>query len=713
MYQVEEFSAAEALDPVISAIVRLSGKFGFNPPVGLFGMLPRDGAGQLPFHQAGAALDLVGLNWERHQLRKLPVRPEFYPALVVMDDGSAVAVMDIADRDLLVWRAGQEQAEWIPAADLAANYGGELVTVTGNPDMLREEAAPWHTKARGHWFWSELRKERKAFRPILLASLLVNMLALSLPLFSMNVYDRVIPNQAEATLWVLATGVLLAFGLEFSLRSARAAVVDQIGKRLDLRLSQKIFSRLLASPMSERRGSTGALAARVNEYAVVRDFFASTTIVTIVDVGFLLLFIAVIAYIAGWLALVPIVVTAAMAVVGMYLQRKVTDASRDAQADHGLQQTMLVESMGGAETLKSIGGERAMMGRWQSLAEMGSTSQLRLRRINALAVTLATTFQQFSSVALVVGGYYLFAAGEITMGAIIAIVMLASRSLAPAGQLAFLLTRGRQARDALASIEDLFAKADERQKGSMSLPAVAAGHSVRLENLCFAYPETSVNALDRISFEIAPGEKIAIVGRVASGKSTLGRVLCGLYEPGEGAMYISGVDSRQFRPAELRASFRFVGQDASLFTGSLKDNIAIGKPGASDAEILAALNRSGAAAYLAKDETGFDRQVGEQGRRLSGGQRSFLSLSRAFLTPCDLLFLDEPTGAMDSQTERLFVERLQQTISEKQTLIVSTHRPTLFSLCSRIIVMDQGRVVADGPKDEILAKGGRLAGTEQ
>lgn len=712
MYQVEEFSAAEAYDPVIIAIVRLSGKFGFDPPAGLFGLLPRNSDGKLPFHQAGMALDLVGLHWEVHQAHKLPRRAEFYPALVRQADGSGLAVLELVEQDMLVWRSTDAEAVWMPAAELEAEFGGELLTVAGNPDKLREEAAPWHAKGRTHWFWSELRKERAAFRPIFLASLLVNLLALALPLFSMNVYDRVIPNEAEATLWVLATGVALAFALEFALRSARTNVVDQIGRRLDLRLSQKIFSRLLASPMSARRGSTGALAARVGEYAIVRDFFASTTIVTIVDVGFLVLFIAVIAYIAGWLALVPIFVTVFMAAAGFYLQRKVTDASRDAQADHGLQQTMLVESMAGAETLKSISGERAMLGRWQSLSEIGSSSQLRLRRINALAVTMASSFQQISSVALVVGGYYLFAAGEITMGAIIAIVMLASRALAPAGQLAFLLTRGRQARDALDSIEELFKQDDERQRGSMTLPSVSVGHAVRLENLSFAYPDTSVNALDRISLDIAPGEKIAIIGKVASGKSTLGRILCGLYEAGEGAMTINGVDSRQFRPGELRAAFRFVGQDASLFTGSIKDNIAIGKPGASDAEILSALNRSGAAAYLAKDETGFERQVGEQGRRLSGGQRAFLSLSRALLTPCDLLFLDEPTGAMDSQTERMFVEHLQRTLSEKQTLIVSTHRPSLFSLCSRIIVMDQGRVVADGPKDEILARGGRQAETE-
>ncbi len=713
MYQVEEFVAAEEQDPLILAIVCLAGRFGFAPPSGIFDLLPRNAEGRLPFHEAGAALELVGLNFERATVRKLPRREGFFPALVKMEDGGSAALLSISDGDALVWEVGREEAQWEPISEVESRITGDFYSVIGNPDKLREQDAPWHAKGRTHWFWSELRKERAAFRPVILASLLVNFLALSLPLFSMNVYDRVIPNEAEATLWVLATGVVLAFSLELALRSARTSVVDQIGRRLDLRLSQKIFSRLLASPLSARKGSTGALAARVSEYAIVRDFFASTTIVTMVDMSFLVLFIAVIAYIAGWLALVPVVVTALMAGAGFYLQRKVTDAARDAQADHGLQQTMLVESVAGMETLKSVSGERAMLGRWHSLAEIGSHSQLRLRRISAIAVSLASTFQQISSVSLVVGGYYLFAAGHITMGAIIAIVMLASRSLAPAGQLAFLLTRGRQAREALASIENLFEVQDERQQGSMALPASTGGLTLKLEKLKFTYPEADVAALEGLNLEIKPGERVAVIGKVASGKSTLGRILCGLYEPSDGAMLINGVDSRQFRPTELRKSFRFVGQDANLFTGTIRDNLAIGKPGASDADVLNALNQSGAANFLARDSAGFERQVGEHGRRLSGGQRAFLALSRAFISPCELLFLDEPTGAMDSRTERALVERLQQSLSDKQTLIVATHRPALFSLCDRIIIMDQGHVIADGPKEEILARAGKQAGFEQ
>ncbi len=696
--------AAEQVDPVLSAIGRLSGHFGFNPASSLFEMLPRDDRGFLPFHQAEAALDLAGLGFERHQNAKLPNREQFYPALVKLQDGGAAAILEFSDDDVLVGDAANEEPVWRPLAEMQDLFAGDLITVIGNPDKLREEDAPWHSKARVHWFWSELRKERAAFRPVILASLIINTLAVALPLFSMNVYDRVIPNQAEATLWVLGTGVVLAFALEFALRTARTNVVDEIGKRLDLRLSQKLFARILASPMSERKGSTGALAARASEYSIVRDFFASTTIVLMVDMVFLVLFIAVIAYIAGWLALVPVVIMAIMAVAGFVLQRKVTDAARDAQSDMGLQQTMLVESIAGMETLKSVSGERSLLGRWRGLAEISGSSQLRLRQISAQAISLTSSFQQISTVSLVIGGYYLFAAGHITMGAIIAIVMLASRSLAPAGQIAFLLTRGRQAREALDSIENLFEAEDERQMGIMALPKSRNGQEITFEDMQFFYPDTSVAALSDVNLTIKAGERVAIIGRVASGKSTFGRVLCGLYPPSEGSMQIGGVDSRQYRPSDVRRVMRFVGQDANLFTGTIKENLGLGKPGASDEEIIGALRKSGADEYLTRDASGFDRQVGEQGRRLSGGQRAFLALSRAFVSDCDLLFLDEPTGAMDARTEALLVDKLKDTLNDDQTLVVATHRPALFSLCDRIIVMDHGRIVADGPKDEILAK---------
>jgi len=697
--------AQRTLDPLVACIGELAARFGVAFAPNLLSGLALGRDGRLPWHQAGPALEQLGLNFVPEDRAKLTRRPELYPAIVALGDGVAV-VHELRDRDALVWRPETGQAAWEPFADLAAAYSGRMLSVSGDPQTLRDASQPWHKRAREHWFWSEIAKDRRKFAPVLVATVIVNLLALALPLFSMNVYDRVIPNRAEATLWVLALGVLVAFGLEYALRRARTEVLDQIGRDLDLRLSQKIFSKILSAPLADRKGHTGNLVARVSEYAIVRDFFASTTVVLLIDMAFLVLFVAMIAYIAGWLALVPVVAIAVMGFAGWRLQRKVIQAAQDAQADYGLQQTLLVESIAGIETLKSVAGEGMMLGRWRRLAEIGSQSQQRLKDISSSAVSLAASFQQVSNIALILGGYYLFANNAITMGAIIAIVMLSSRSLAPAGQFAFLLTRGQQARQTLDSLQRLWDAGDERRMGSAAITPQIRSARIRFEGVDFTYPEASAESLKGLDLTIEPGDRIAVIGRVASGKSTLGRLLCGLYQPTAGQMLVDGIDSRQYRPQDLRSAFRFVAQDSDLFSGSVKDNLSLGAGQASDDELLAALRATGADQFLARDAGGFDRAVGEQGSRLSGGQRAFLTLARAFVSPAKLIFLDEPTGAMDAQTEKLFVEQLSKSLTGVQTLVISTHRPALFALCNRLIVLDRGRIVADGPRDQIIATAG-------
>lgn len=691
-------------DPLLACIGQLAERFGVPVAQSMFSGLARDKEGRLPAHQAEMALEVLGLNCDVSSPKILPREPEAYPAIITLRSEDAAAVLhERRDNDLLVWRPGSGEAVWEPVSELQDDYAGWMATVFGDPTSIRETGQPWQKTARSHWFWSEISKVRRDFRPILVASLLINLLAFSLPLFTMNVYDRVIPNRAQSTLWVLALGVMIAFGLDYALRRARTKVVDQIGRTLDLKLSQKIYSKILSAPLANRKGHTGNLVARVSEFGIVRDFFASTTVVLLVDLAFLILFVALIAYLASWLALVPLVAIGFMFFAGLRLRGAVDQAAREAQADHGLQQTLLVESIAGMETLKSIGGEGVMLGRWRRLAELGAQSQQQLRDISSAAIGLSSTFQQFSSIALVVGGYYLFASGDITMGAIIAIVMLSSRSLAPAAQFAFLLTRGQQARQTLVSLQRLWDEPDERRMGSASITPQVRRAQIRLENLEFSYPEAAVPSLSDFNLEINPGDRIAIIGKVASGKSTFGRILCGLYAPSGGAMLIDGIDSRQYRPQDIRNCFRFVGQDSGLFSGTIKDNLTLGAGATSDQALIEALRHVGAEQFLSYDAGGFDRSVGEGGGNLSGGQRAFLTLARSLVRPAKLLFLDEPTGAMDSQTEKLFVERLSQSLTPDQTLVISTHRPALFAVCNRLIVLDKGRVVADGPRDEVIA----------
>jgi ATP-binding cassette subfamily C protein LapB len=422
----------------------------------------------------------------------------------------------------------------------------------------------------------------------------------------------------------------------------------------------------------------------------------------VVDVFFLFLFLILITVLAGWLVVVPVIGIVVMFVAGVSLQRSMGKAAVDAQADSSLQNSLLVESIAGAETLKSARAEGQMLGRWRRYSGMSATTQERMRRLTAVAVNLAGVSQQMISVGLLIGGFYQFNQGNMTMGAIIAIIMLAGRAIQPIGQLAFLFTRGRQAFATLDSLQEMMEVADERQSSMRSImPEIRAGH-IKLDNLEFRYPTAARDALSGLNLTVRPGERIGIIGRVASGKSTLGRVLCGLYEPTGGTYTIDGLDSRQFHPHQLREAFRFVGQDSELFSGSVRDNLMLGAAQATDNQLIDAVVRSGADIFLSRDAAGFDLAVGERGSQLSGGQRSLLVLARALVSPCKLLFLDEPSGAMDTQTELYFIEHLKTALAPDQTLIVATHRHNMLSILDRLIVIDAGRIIADGPRDHVL-----------
>jgi ATP-binding cassette subfamily C protein LapB len=658
--------------------------------------------GTLPFHQIEPALDQIGMRGETvsRKLRSWPSRK--CPAVLELHDGRAVVLLDVKERDGLVYAPGMGEPAWVSLQELEPVYAGRAVVVESDPTKEREAERPWDKARRTHWFWSEVWKVRKEFWPVLLAAFLVNMLALALPLFTMNVYDRVIPNKAISTLWVLALGVVLAFGLDFTLRIARAQVIDDIGRKLDAKLAQKLFEKVMNLPMSDRQGSTGALAKRVSEYEIVRDFFASTTVVLVVDVLFLFLFLGLITALAGWLVLIPIGVMTFMFVSGMSLQRAMQSVAVDAQADSSLQHSVLVESISGAETLKSARAEGQMLGRWKRYSEMTARTQERMRRLTAVAVNLANVSQQMISVGLLIGGFYRFNEGAMSMGAIIAIVMLAGRSLQPVGQLAFLITRQRQAFATLDSLQKMMEVADERQNAMRSIvPEIRSG-AIQLIDVSFRYPAASRNSLSDINLAIRPGERIGIIGRVASGKSTLGRVLCGLYPPSEGEMLVDGLDSRQYHPHQLREQFRFVAQDADVFSGSVRDNLKLGSARAEDSQLIDAVVRSGADIFLSRDAAGFDLDVGERGGRLSGGQRALLILARALVSPSKMLFLDEPTGSMDTQTELYFIEHLKNALGKDQSLVVATHRHNMLSILDRLIVVDGGRILADGPRDEVL-----------
>jgi len=698
------------IDPVLDCLTFLA-RHSDRPssPVLMRAGLALSATGTLPFHQIEPALEQVGMRGESVVRRRLSGwRLQQLPAIAELTDERAIVLLEMKGGDALVYAPGTAEPMWVPVADLDPVFTGQAVAVEPDPTREREGERPWDKARRTHWFWSEVWKVRREFWPVLLAALIVNMLALAVPLFTMNVYDRVIPNKAVPTLWVLAIGVFLALGFDFVLRIARSQLIDEIGRKLDAKYSQKLFEKVMNLPMADRQGSTGAFAKRVSEYEGVRDFFASTSVVLVVDIVFLVIFLVLIAVLAGPLVLVPLIGIAAMLTAGIILQKRMASTAVDAQADSSLQHSVLVESISGIETLKSARAEGQMLGRWRRYAAMSAATQEKMRRLTSMAVNMASGCQQAISVGLVIGGFYLFNNGDITMGAIIAIVMLAGRAMSPIGQFAFLITRARQSMTTLDSLQRMMDAPDERQVAARSIvPEIRAGH-LELRNASFRYPGASVDSLSDVNLSVKPGERIAIIGRVASGKSTLGRLMCGLYAPTGGEMLVDSLDSRQYHPHQLRDSLRFVGQDAELFSGSVRDNLMLGAARADDQQMIDAVVRSGADIFLSRDAAGFDRPVGERGSLLSGGQRSLLVLARALMSPSKLLFLDEPTGAMDTQTELYFIERLKTAVGPNQSLVVSTHRHNMLSICDRLIVIDAGRIIADGPRDEVM---GKLAAT--
>ena len=701
------------IDPVLDCLAFLARQADRpSSPVLLRAGLALSDTGTLPFHQIEPALDQVGMRGEpvARRLKGWPLQK--LPAILELDDQRAAVLLETRAGDGLIYAPGIAEPMWVALDQIEPAYTGRAVYVEADPTRERLSERPWDEAKRKHWFWSEAWKVRKEFWPVMLAALVVNLLALAVPLFTMNVYDRVIPNKAIPTLWVLALGVVIALAFDFMLRLARSRLVDEIGRTLDAKLSQKLFEKVMNIPMAARQGSTGALAKRVSEYELVRDFFASTTVVLLVDISFLVLFLILITVLGGWLVVVPIVGIIAMIAAGGTLRRAMGQAATDAQADSSLQHSVLVESIGGIETLKAARAEGQMLGRWKRYSAMSAATQEEMRRLTAVAVNLASLSQQMISVGLLVGGFYQFNLGNMSMGAIIAIVMLAGRAMAPVGQFAFLITRARQAFTTMESLQKMMEEDDERQSAARSIvPEIRAG-KIELAHVNFRYPGAANDALSDLNLKIEPGERIGIIGRVASGKSTMGRVLCGLYAPTDGVMTIDGLDSRQYHPHQVRDAFRFVGQDAELFSGTVRDNLMLGAARADDAQLIEAVVRSGADIFLSRDAAGFDLPVGERGSRLSGGQKSLLVLARALVSPCQLLFLDEPTGAMDTQTENYFIEHLKSAIGPKQTLIVSTHRHQMLSIVDRLIVIDGGRIFADGPRDKILGTLGQAAKKE-
>ena len=555
-----------------------------------------------------------------------------------------------------------------------------------------------------HWFWSVVRRFGANYRHVAVAALIVNMLALAAPLFVMNVYDRVVPNGAIPSLVALAIGLGLAIVFDFVLRTVRARIIDVTGKKIDVVLAAEIFEHILSIKMAQRPQSVGILANQMRDFDSVREFFTSGTVVSATDLLFALIFIVVLFMIAGPLAWIPFAMLPIMILVGVILQRPLNDAVNRLQAESSARHGVLVESLSYIETVRASGAEAKMQNAWERSVAATARSGEDVHFWSTLSLTAASTAQQLTSMMMIVVGVFLILDGKLSMGALIAANMLAGRVLAPIAGIAAVITRATQTIVSMRSIDKLMSLERERPVGRTYIAREVKGESITFDNVHFKYPNASVNALDGVSFKINPGERVGIIGRIGSGKTTVGRLISGFYQPDEGRVLVDGVDLRQFDPADLRRGVGFVLQDTDLFFGKLRDNIALGYPAATDAEILEAARLAGVEQFAAHHPLGYDLPIAEGGRSLSGGQKQAIGLARALIRKPQVLFLDEPTAHFDTRSEMEFLERLKALKQKDMTVIVSTHRMSLLALVDRLLVFEQGKLVADGPRDLVIAR---------
>ncbi len=547
------------------------------------------------------------------------------------------------------------------------------------------------------------------YRDVLLGSFLINLFALVSPLFIMNVYDRVVPNNAIETLWVLAIGVTIAIIFDFIVKSLRGYFIDLAGKKVDVTLSALIYEKVMGLKMHVRPPSVGAFANNLRAFEGIRDFITSATVSTLVDLPFVILFLIVIAWVGGPLVFVPLTGIPIVILYSMFIQNSLQEAVDHTFRGASQKNAMLIESLTAMETIKALGAEGIMQRKWESAVGYISTWSLRSRLISSSSVNVATFVQQIAMVAIVVYGVYLIGEGQLTTGGLIAAVMLTGRALAPTGQLANLATQYHQSKAGLHSLNDVMALPVERPLDKNFIHRPHFEGSVTLHDVNFSYPACEEKSLANVSFTIKKGEHVALIGRIGSGKTTIEKLLMGLYEPQEGAIRIDGIDTRQIDPVDLRRNIGYVPQDITLFYGSVRDNIVYAMPNADDESVLRVARIAGVTDFVDRHPMGFDMPVGERGEGLSGGQRQAVAIARALLLDPPILLMDEPSNSMDNSTEEQLKQRLADVVKEK-TLILVTHRASLLSFVNRLIVLDNGKLIADGPKEDVLAalKQGRL-----
>lgn len=688
------------VDSLLECLVFLTAHYGrAKSAQALTSGLAYDGTHMRPqiFKEAAERLGLKAQSVKRSKISDIP--HAVLPAVIILK-GERACVLLAGGDEPQVYNPQTGNIEDMDIKTLQADYAGYTILTQPRPEFTNPEARdPEDTQ--NHWFWSLVEQNRGMFGMVLLGAVFINLFGLASPLFIMNVYDRVIPNNAIETGWALGIGALVVFVFDFIMRSLRAYLLDLSGRRIDVIATRRIYDQVLNMRLSERPRSSGAFANMLRDFDTVRDFFTSATITALVDLPFTLFFLFIIYKLGGGIAFLLLGLLGIVTVVGLILQvplkSLVRKATRSSESKHG----MLVETIHGLETIKAIGADGAFRMRYGGLVGENAAYGQSSRMVSGLGINFATFIQQIASIIIVLAGMYLVADGSLTVGGLIACVILSGRALAPIGQVANLLTRYHQASGALKTLDGIMDKPVERAPGQNFLHRPDIEGKITFNQVSFQYPGVKREVLNKVSFTINPGERVAIIGRIGSGKSTCARLMMGLYVPESGTVLADDTDYRQIDPADLRRSFAYIAQDVVLFTGSVRDNIIASRPQASEEEILEAAKAAGVHDFVSHHPMGYDAPVGEGGEGLSGGQRQAIALARAMLIKPKVLICDEPTNAMDVQAEAAFKQYVEQKI-EGRTFILITHKHAMLEMVDRLILLDQGHVIMDGPREDVV-----------
>ena len=647
--------------------------------------------------QAVEVLKETGFKSNFGKINRRRISPGMCPMIVFEKSGEAVVVSSV-DRDgsAMIHRMSENfRPRRQNKKEFSNSFSGYAI--------LAKNLSEGKSEKQRSWFFSALSQNKWTYSQVIIAAALSNFLGLSSSLFIMVVYDRVVPNQAIESLIALTIAVIIALGFDFIIKTLRAQFIDRAGKKADLIVSRRIFDKLLQFDMTTRAQNSGALASVVREFDTLRDFFTSATLVAIVDVPFIFFFIFVINLIAGPLAYVTLSVVPIVIIVGLAIQPFLAKLAAGSMETGMSKQAVLVETLNGIETVRATGSGRLMRKRFETATANQSELGLKNRLLSQFALNFAASAQQFAQIALIFYGVFLIQDGVITMGAMIAAVILSGRTLAPLSQLAQALTRANSARQAYRSLNAIMTNGDRKGASEKSLSRPELTGAIEFRNVTYTFPGANAPIVHDLSFKVPAGQKVAMLGKMGSGKSTIAKLASGLINPTEGSILLDGVDIRQINQNDLLRNVGVMLQDTWLFSGTVRENLQMGFFEYSDEHILEISKICGVDAFISRHPQGYDLQLREKGEGLSGGQRQSINLARALLHQPNLLIFDEPTSSMDTGTEKMVIENLRGWAKEK-TILAVTHRNALLQLVDRVLVIDNGAVIADTTPEKLRSQ---------